>query len=80
MTIFGLVLDYYIIDTHYSFKPHPKYMLTAQRRFWIFLHVVGGSVELFCLCTAFFSAKPSILATVASIAALAAHVPSSLSM
>ena len=80
VAVAGLIADYQVISYHYTRPPHPKFLLLPWRRFWIFTHVVSGSLEVFCLTVAFFSSNPQSWAFFGATCGLAGHVSSAATM
>ncbi|MFM2151958.1 MAG: hypothetical protein RL199_393 [Pseudomonadota bacterium] len=65
-----------VIAYHYAIAPHPKFLVVPWRRWVLRAHILSGTVELAFGLWACFTGSTTA-ATVAALAALTLHVPSS---
>lgn len=76
--VLSLIADYFVLGWHSNKCLHPKFSMVPARKFCIAAHIIRGTIEIFCMVTAFFAADPVPFAKCAAYAALLLHVPSSL--
>jgi hypothetical protein len=74
----SLIADYFVLTWHLTTPVHPKFCLTVWRKVSLGVHILSGSIEIFCMATAFFSPQPIEWELVACFAAFLGHIPTAI--
>ena len=72
---FAVLSNIGIIYYHATTPPHPKFLMTKIRKFWVRVHAISGSLELIIGIIA-WSLNHEFLAMIVGFTALFFHVPS----
>lgn len=76
VSLLAIVGNVRIIQYHATVPPHPKFLLVPERRFWIRVHALTGSVEVVLGVVAWLLEDRALALATAGVA-LIGHVPSS---
>lgn len=69
LAVASVISNFFVLFYHYTVPPHPKFLLLTPRKISIRVHVISGSIELFCGIVAMLSSNPAPFATIMAIAA-----------
>jgi len=74
--LIAIISNFGIIFYHATEPPHPKFLMTSIRKFWVRVHAITGSIEVVLGVTAWLTNNTTLAFTVGLIA-LFGHIPSS---
>ena len=73
--ILAIIGNIRIIHYHATIPPHPKFMLMPERKFWVRVHAITGSLEVILGIIAWITLDKN-LALITAFIAIFGHVPS----
>ncbi len=75
VAVIAIIGNFRIIYYHSTTAPHPKFMLMKDRKFWVRVHAITGSIEVVMGIIAWITLDKN-LALATAVIAILGHVPS----